>query len=176
VLPVMVFALVVCRFILPMPSTHHVLLEFGLCFLSGSTMHACRADIERCRKWIKPGIAAAAVVFWLLRMEYLAVVIALPFVVVTLGNMSSPVLRRFGRFGDLSYGLYIYAFPVQQVIIHSSHNIQSLWLNLIASAAAIPVLAFLSWHLIEQPAMALKRFLVMHPATSRQPSAAPTMR
>ncbi|MDR8394968.1 acyltransferase [Paraburkholderia sp. USG1] len=159
VLPAMVLALAFCRFILPMPLTHHVLLEFGLCFLSGSMMHACRADLQRYANWIKPGIAAAAVVFWLLRMEYLAIVIALPFVVVTLGSMSSPVLRRFGRFGDLSYGLYIYAFPIQQTIIHSSHNTQPLWLNLIASAAAISALAFLSWHLIEQPANGLKRYL-----------------
>lgn len=159
VLPVMVLVLAVCRFILPMPAAHHVLLEFGLCFLSGAMMHACRADILRYTKWITPSIAAAAVVFWLLGMQYLAVVIALPFAVVTLGSMSSPVLRRFGRFGDLSYGLYIYAFPIQQTIIHSSHNTQPYWLNLIASTASISVLAFLSWHLIEQPAMGLKRFL-----------------
>jgi peptidoglycan/LPS O-acetylase OafA/YrhL len=159
IMPAMVLILAVCRFMLPMPATHHVLLEFGLCFLSGSTMHACRADIQRYAKWIKPGIAASAIVFWLLRMEYLAVVIALPFAVVMLGSMSSPVLRQFGRFGDLSYGLYIYAFPIQQTIIHSSHNTQPLWLNLIASAVAITVAAWFSWHLIEQPAIALKRFL-----------------
>jgi peptidoglycan/LPS O-acetylase OafA/YrhL len=103
-------------------------------------------------------------------------VIALPFVVVTLGSMSSPVLSRFGRFGDLSYGLYIYAFPIQQTIIHSSHNTQPLSVNLIASAAAITVAAWFSWHLIEQPAMGLKRFMGKRDAPSRRPDAAQTLR
>src|SRR5260363_214001 len=35
---------------------------------------------------------------------------------------STPVIRRFGRFGDLSYGVYIYAFPVQQTMVWLTGN------------------------------------------------------
>lgn len=175
-LPAMIVVLALCRFVLPFPGAHHVLLEFGLCFMSGMAMHVCRADIERYRQQIQATLACAAVALWLLKMEYFAVVVALPYLVVTVGTARTAVLRRFGRFGDLSYGLYIYAFPIQQTIIHSSHNTAPFWLNLVASSAAIAILAFLSWHLIESPALELKRFVAKDGDPKHPPGAAQTIR
>jgi peptidoglycan/LPS O-acetylase OafA/YrhL len=64
-------------------------------------------------------------------------------------------IRKFGNLGDYSYGLYIYAFPVQQTlaVIHPGIKPLSMFL------AAFPLtlgLAVLSWHLVEKPALALK--------------------
>ena len=28
-------------------------------------------------------------------------------------------LSRFGRYGDFSYGIYLFAFPVQQILVHT---------------------------------------------------------
>jgi len=44
--------------------------------------------------------------------------IFVPYIVLTIGWASTPVLRRFGRFGDPSYGMYLYAFPVQQTLVY----------------------------------------------------------
>jgi peptidoglycan/LPS O-acetylase OafA/YrhL len=33
-----------------------------------------------------------------------------------------PVLRKWGRFGDFSYGIYLYALPVQQLLIQFFRN------------------------------------------------------
>jgi peptidoglycan/LPS O-acetylase OafA/YrhL len=66
-----------------------------------------------------------------------------------------PVLRA-ARFGDLSYGLYIYGWPVQQGLLYASGG-RLLWWQLFPLALAIAAaLAFLSWHLVEQPALRLK--------------------
>jgi peptidoglycan/LPS O-acetylase OafA/YrhL len=66
-----------------------------------------------------------------------------------------PVLRA-ARFGDLSYGLYIYGWPVQQALLYASGG-RLLWWQLFPLALAIAAaLAFLSWHLVEQPALRLK--------------------
>jgi peptidoglycan/LPS O-acetylase OafA/YrhL len=66
-----------------------------------------------------------------------------------------PVLRA-ARFGDLSYGLYIYGWPVQQALLFASGG-RLLWWQLFPLALAIAAaLAFLSWHLVEQPALRLK--------------------
>jgi peptidoglycan/LPS O-acetylase OafA/YrhL len=59
------------------------------------------------------------------------------------------------RFGDLSYGIYIWAFPVQQMAAQFWSN--SNWLiNGLASMPFVLVLAALSWRFIEKPALSLK--------------------
>lgn len=76
---------------------------------------------------------------------------------IVIGTASWPVLRDVGRFGDCSYGAYIYAFPVQQCVLwllgpHSSN----FWLATGLSLVLTLLLAWASWHLIEQPALRLK--------------------
>jgi peptidoglycan/LPS O-acetylase OafA/YrhL len=71
--------------------------------------------------------------------------LGLPVVVVWLGNR--PLIRLPA---DLSYGLYIYAFPVQQLL--ASHGLLSCWTSL---AATLPFAAA-SWFLVEAPALRLK--------------------
>lgn len=63
-------------------------------------------------------------------------------------------LSRFGNKTDLSYGIYLYAWPIQMLIAYEfGLNINPWclsWMALIASATA----AYLSWTLIEKPAIA----------------------
>ncbi len=81
--------------------------------------------------------------------------IALPYAVITIGLATTPYLRRAARFGDLSYGLYIWAFPVQQVVVHLL-GVQRMALNLLLVVTITAALAWLSWHVIEKPSMGLK--------------------
>ena len=66
-------------------------------------------------------------------------------------------LQRFDRYGDYSYGLYIYAFPVEQLL--ALYGVQKLgFVPYVVSAAAIAlVFAAASWFLIEKPFLRLKR-------------------
>jgi len=60
------------------------------------------------------------------------------------------------RWGDFSYGIYIYAFPVQQGLIWL-HGGQVTPLGLFAQAFPVVLLmAVASWHLVERPALRLK--------------------
>lgn len=81
--------------------------------------------------------------------------VALPYAVLTVGLASTPHVRRASRFGDVSYGLYLWAFPVQQTVVHVA-GVQVWWLNLLIVVTVTTTLAWLSWHLIERPSMALK--------------------
>ena len=62
----------------------------------------------------------------------------------------------YNKVGDYSYGLYIYAWPVQQAIIFAMPGL-SVFGHSVLSICATLALAFASWHLVEKPAMRLKR-------------------
>ncbi|QNP40832.1 acyltransferase family protein [Lysobacter solisilvae (ex Woo and Kim 2020)] len=65
---------------------------------------------------------------------------------------------RWPEHRDYSYGLFLYGFPVQQALIASFPQIPPLALFPAATAGAL-VLAALSWHLVELPALQWKRRL-----------------
>lgn len=78
---------------------------------------------------------------------------AVPYLALSFGLSSLPVLRRFGRFGDPSYGMYLYAFPIQQTLQQLSGNGMTLagmiWLTTLFSV----LLGLLSWHIVEKPVL-----------------------
>lgn len=67
-----------------------------------------------------------------------------------------PDLHWFNRVGDYSYGLYIYAFPIEQGLKLYYPSIEPL---VLAGAAFVLTLACAvpSWHFVEQPALSLKK-------------------
>jgi peptidoglycan/LPS O-acetylase OafA/YrhL len=60
--------------------------------------------------------------------------------------------------GDISYGVYIYAFPLQQAMSYFFH-ITSAWLLFAVVLPPLILLAVLSWHFIEKKALKLKNIL-----------------
>jgi peptidoglycan/LPS O-acetylase OafA/YrhL len=84
-----------------------------------------------------------------------------------LGCMNVPK-NRLLRSGDYSYGLYLYAFPVQQTVvwlIGGGHPLQVMALSLTGAFC----FAVFSWHTIEKPTLRLKKLLTRE---ARQPSTA----
>ena len=65
-----------------------------------------------------------------------------------------PPLGRFvTRLGDTSYGLYIWAFPVQQVVVQVAGNDADPWLVTAVATPVVWLLALASWRLVERPAL-----------------------
>jgi peptidoglycan/LPS O-acetylase OafA/YrhL len=67
-----------------------------------------------------------------------------------------PNLHFFNRLGDYSYGLYIYAFPIEQTLRQYIPEIQPVELFCCASLLTLGC-AMLSWHFVEHPALDLKK-------------------
>jgi peptidoglycan/LPS O-acetylase OafA/YrhL len=68
-------------------------------------------------------------------------------------------LRAFANRSDLSYGVYIYASPIQQSALHLLPGLSAGGLTLLATGPVL-LLAALSWWLVEKPAMAARHHLV----------------
>lgn len=66
-------------------------------------------------------------------------------------------LQKVGRRNDLSYGVYIYAWPVQQLVALSGGSRHGVALYIALSIALTYPLAALSWFLVEKPALRHKR-------------------
>jgi len=63
-----------------------------------------------------------------------------------------PIGRVVSRFGDASYGVYIWAFPIQQTLVQEIPSLEP-W-SLIALATPIVLaLAYASWHFVERPSL-----------------------
>lgn len=143
----------------------HLLAVFALSAL----MYRYRARIAL-RVDLAAIAAIAAVASLGTPLERAALVICIPYLALFVAYRSWAGLRALAARGDVSYGLYLLAFPVQQTIVH-------LWGGSLPSpgvvvAIALPVtylLAFASWHLVEKRALRLKGAL----AGRRAPRAVP---
>ena len=148
-----------------LPGHSHVSAYTNLCyfyeasFMSGVCARLFAPEIHRHWGVLATALVAlagvAALMHWQRPLEW-AVIAPLT---LWLGLQSTPVLRSAARFGDLSYGMYIYAFFVQQVSVHVWPGKVGLLPTLAVSVVATAAIAWLSWHGVEAPALRLKRRL-----------------
>lgn len=66
-------------------------------------------------------------------------------------------LNRFARYGDFSYGIYLYGWPLQQLLIYYFHSHLTPLTLFFSSLALASLVAAASWHFIEAPFLKLKR-------------------
>jgi peptidoglycan/LPS O-acetylase OafA/YrhL len=67
-----------------------------------------------------------------------------------------PNLRFFNRFGDYSYGLYLWGFPIEQAVAHWFGAPTRPVLLFVACLPLTLLCAMASWHFLEKPALRLK--------------------
>lgn len=104
----------------------------------------------------RPGLfcASLAVLFPMLFSPYLAqpaVSTIWGFIILSLGY-ARPGQSLLKRFPDVSYGTYLYGWPVEMVIVQYQRKIGAPELALEAALACL-LLGLLSWYLVERPAL-----------------------
>jgi peptidoglycan/LPS O-acetylase OafA/YrhL len=130
--------------------------ELSAFFLAGSALFMLRAHWQRQPLVWLSALGAAAALLWWTGWHYTATLVLTPLLVLMAGTRSTPILRRFGRWGDPSYGAYLLAFPVQQTVIHFLYPKFGFGATLALAAGITLALAYASWHAIEKPALRLK--------------------
>jgi len=125
-----------------------------------------------CFFFYKEHIALSRIVFWLIVIVllfasqnkcalYVAYILSIAYMVFFVAYVPSGIIRKYNRLGDYSYGVYIYAFPVQQTIAALVPGVSGLSM-LFYSAPAASILAVLSWHFVERHALGLKTVVEGH--------------
>jgi peptidoglycan/LPS O-acetylase OafA/YrhL len=89
------------------------------------------------------------------RAPLTAAAVALPYLLLVVAYAAPGRLRLPPRIGDLSYGTYLYAFPVGQALEQVTKT-RSGWAICALSLPPTLALAFASWRLVEAPALARK--------------------
>ncbi|WP_319026085.1 acyltransferase [Pseudomonas putida] len=131
-----------------------------VCFLAGSAFYGCRAVIPHAG-WL---LLACAAVFLLSKGGRFEVfTFAVLTIYATLYFAYCPQLKLPSFVQDYSYGIYLYAFPIQQLLAGAMPWAGPYWLML-AAVPASWLAGYVSWELVEKPALALrKRFSRVSP-------------
>jgi peptidoglycan/LPS O-acetylase OafA/YrhL len=82
-----------------------------------------------------------------------------------------PWVRFHGwaRYGDFSYGIYLYAFPIQQLLVMRIPRIQPMVLFFFAAPLAV-LAGIASWHLVEKHFLNIKNRIPDHNALNSPPT------
>ncbi|WP_255400559.1 acyltransferase [Siphonobacter sp. SORGH_AS_0500] len=133
------------------------LIELGVYFAAGSLLAVL--GLERLPIAYLTGILLVSLsvfIYMTSRPGFLyASVSMLPLIVLCASLIPVKGVSTITKYiGDLSYGLYIYGFPVQQTLVYFfKPGANTL---IISSLLVSAVFAYLSWHWIEKPALKLK--------------------
>lgn len=125
-------------------------------FFMGSMFYVWRDKIYLSPKLFFPALALLFISMLNKDTYYITYYLFLPFIIFYIAYIPSGVIRNFNKMGDYSYGLYIYAFPVQQSIIALISDISIIQL-IVLSFIVTFVLAYLSWHLVEKKCLMMKK-------------------
>ena len=132
--------------------------RFWLCFGIGLCFYRYRARLVL--SW--PVLSAIGILWWFGRATSLEP--ALTFVLAGYGAVmlaALPVggLRHWANRTDLSYGVYIYGWPVSQILVWAMPGIAGAMLAGFSLALAA-LLGFLSWTWVERPSLGARAFFV----------------
>lgn len=136
------------------------LLALGSFFFGGVVLYLFR---QRMPSSAPIALIAAGVVLLVLALGFFKPLAAFPLAYLLLYLGAVLPLHKIGARNDISYGLYVYGFPVQQLLLLATQSLSDTPMPVVLFAtlsvlATIPF-ALASWFLVERPALTLKRFV-----------------
>jgi len=131
----------------------HLVTSFAASFFVGSLLGMTEVSwkAKNARLWL--GLSACTLLY-VTNGKPEAMIFAhllIPIITIFIGTSFSERVVA-GKY-DISYGIYIYAFPVQQIIVNATPL--GFWTSMVASFVVTIALATASWRLIEKPAIGL---------------------
>lgn len=131
------------------------LTHFGMSFFIGVVFFLYRDKVKLNLGGMAVLIGLAVSCYWLFGMKAeLLLIVATAYVCFWLAYVPSGFVRRYNKLGDYSYGVYIYHYPVQQVLMYlnDGFSVAGLYLSMLPF---VLICAVASWTFVERPALAL---------------------
>ena len=138
---------------LKLPYFPQILVYVGFPFIIGMAFFVW-SDRVILSKRVALGLVAITALAWATPVFLLAFVVALSYIAFLFGFAKTPALARYNRLGDYSYGVYIYAFPIQQAVAMA--GVDDPLINILVATPLVLACAIFSWHVIEKPFLKLK--------------------
>jgi peptidoglycan/LPS O-acetylase OafA/YrhL len=129
------------------------ILDLGTFFVCGSVLAAFNFEKIN-KKRVLPIAVLIAIISIYFGFYSVSKHIVLPVIILLIGFIQLPFFSTFGKIGDMSYGIYIYSFPVQQTLIHFFEF--DLYPLIMWSLIISITFGYLSWHLVEKRALEFK--------------------
>lgn len=132
------------------------LIRLSLYFFSGSLYYLYRDKVLLDIKW---AVASTLILIAAICTSGLNIVLPLllPYLLIYL--CVSVQCISIKKIGDLSYGMYIYAFPVQQLLVAYGKPFLNATELFILSLVFVFLISWVSWRYIEKPCLRLKKYL-----------------
>jgi peptidoglycan/LPS O-acetylase OafA/YrhL len=126
---------------------------FGAFFVFGAALFGM--PVLRTAR-VSMALMLSGVIAYAAGSQVIGLAVVIPTLAIFVGSRAWPVLGRAGRFGDFSYGIYLWGWPVQQVIVTHLGAQFGVWRLMVVSSIVVTLVAALSWHLIERRALRAK--------------------
>ena len=124
-------------------------------FLYGTTLYLWRDKVPMRSAILFAALACLLIASVNEQAFFVVYVLCLAPLVLHLAYLPTGRIRAFNDWGDCSYGVYIYAFPIQQTLAFLFPSMPLIAMILCSGAITLAVAA-LSWTLIERRTLALK--------------------
>lgn len=123
----------------------------GIGFFTGSSLYFCKHLLAKKRTKILLSCLSVLLILNTATAPFSLMLSSIGFslIILTLGLFFTDRIIK-SRF-DISYGIYLYSFPVQQLIINETDL--GFYISMFASVIIVIPISYMSWRLVERPAI-----------------------
>jgi peptidoglycan/LPS O-acetylase OafA/YrhL len=142
--------------LIPYLNGRHII--YMIMFLNGALMYNVKINFfQYAKQWL---IWLVAIMFLIITIKIPALQksIVIPFIVLMFAHKQL-VLNKAGQWGDFTYGVYLFSFPIQQIIVFVCKNqIKPYTLFALTMLISLPI-AVCSWHFFEKKILQYKTWV-----------------
>ncbi len=137
------------------PTEMHYAIRFTSLFFLGGAFFVCRHRVLLHHDVAISCLVILAVSLLNLKLFCICYCLVAPLLTLYIAYVPAGRIRLFNQLGDYSYGLYIYAFPMQQLVAKFTDNVSMLKMFTLSWFLTL-ALAIVSWHFVEKTVLKRK--------------------